>query len=185
VTKYKEFGIKPSKITDEKGVTIINDCNEISFADMTEETNSIIKKPLSQLFLFRKYLKEVFPKQNSHQPWSHNFPWKKDKNYDTAFMESTSMVTLNEFLDSYYEWLDQMSKQNRHFTPFIFDVRKSDALEFVRFSSSNRGHFYRQWAWMDNELNKQSNRISKTLTKNEAFIELFYRATESFVNTLI
>lgn len=183
-TKYKEFGIKPSKITHADGTAVINECSEISFADLADETNALIKKPLSQLFLFRKYLKEVFPDQNEHQPWSHNFPWKKDKNYDGSFMRSASMVTLEEFLDSYYVWLDEMSKQNRHFQPFVFDVRRSDALEFVRSSVSERGHFYRQWAWMDNELNKQSNRVSKTLTKTEAFFELFFRATESFVNTL-
>jgi hypothetical protein len=185
-TSYKEFGIKPSKMISASGVETINECNEMSFADMADETNSLIKKPMSQLFLFRKYLREVFPDQNTHQPWSHNYPWKKDKNFDDVFMKSEVMVTLNEFLDTYYQWLDEMkSKQARQFHPFSFDVRKTDALEFVRDTSSSRSHRYKRWAWMDNELNKQSNKISKTLSKNEAFIELFYRATESFVNTLI
>ena len=185
-TSYKEFGIKPSKLTQANGTSIINDCNELSFADMADETNLLIKKPMAQLFMFRKYLREVFPEQNTHQPWSHNYPWKKDKNFDNVYMKSDAMVTLNEFLDTYYQWLDEMnSKQARKFHPFSFDVKKSDALEFVRYSSSDRSRRYGRWAWMDNELNKQSNRISKTLSKTEAFIELFYRATESFVNTLI
>ena len=150
------------------------------------ETNVLIKKPMAQLFMFRKYLREVFSEQNTHQPWSHNYPWKKDKNFDNVYMKSDDMVTLNEFLDTYYQWLDEMnSKQARKFHPFSFDVKKTDALEFVRYSSSDRSRRYGRWAWMDNELNKQSNKISKTLSKTEAFIELFYRATESFVNTLI
>lgn len=181
-TNYKEFGIKPSKVTYANGTSVINECDEMSFADMADETNELIKKPLSQLFMFRKYIKEVFPQQNTHQPWSHNYPWKKEKNYDKAYMKSEVMVTLNEFLDSYYLWLDEMGhKQVRKFRPFEFSIRKADALEFVRYSSP-KGH---RWAWMDNELNKQSNRVSKSLSKTEAFFELFYRATESFVNTLI
>ena len=184
-TVYKEFGIKPSKIVQADGTSIINDCKEMSFADMADPTNALIKKPMSQLFLFRKYLKEVFPDQNAHQPWSHNYPWKKDKDYDDVYMKSNVMVALDEFLDAYYQWLDEMySKQVRQFHPFNLEVRRSDALEFVRNSSSSRGRRYRNWAWMDNELNKQSNKVSKTLSKDEVFIELFYRATESFVNTL-
>ena len=185
-TVYKEFGIKPSESVQPDGTTTVNDCKEMSFADMSDKTNEYLKKPLSQLFLFRKYLKEVFPKQNTHQPWSHNYPWKKSKNYDEQFMKSESMKVFLGFLDLYYTWLDEMYHgQERKFHPFVMDGEEGQAMDFVRYVKSKRSRRYRQWAWMDNELNKQIRRIPKELSKTEAFFELFYRATESFVNTLI
>lgn len=184
-TVYKEFGIKPSKMTDANGETTINSCDEMSFADMSDGTNALIKDPLTQLLLFRKYLNEVFLTQNRHQPWSHNYPWKKERNFDKRFMQSNDMKTLDAFLDSYYKWLKEMGEQNHKFYPFNLDASKFHALDFVRYSSSNRGGRYANWSWMDNQLNKHVGDISKTLSKNEAFIELFYRATKSFVETII
>lgn len=100
-------------------------------------------------------------------------------------MQSNAMKTLDAFLDSYYKWLKEMSEQNHKFYPFNLDSSKFHALDFVRYSSSNRGGRYANWSWMDNQLNKHASDISKTLSKDEAFIELFYRATKSFVETII
>jgi hypothetical protein len=38
---------------------------------------------------------------------------------------------------------------------------------------------------MDNELNKQKREVAKSLSKEGQFIELFYRATESFVKNIV
>ena len=48
---------------------------------------------------------------------------------------------------------------------------------------------YQNWAWLDNELNKactnKDTQVSETMTKEQRFLEIFYRATKKFVDELI
>lgn len=188
-TKYKEFGIKPHKTTNADGVSVINSGVEISFADLADETKAIIRNHLTQLFLFRKYIKEVYGKENRKQPWSKNYPWKKDWDYDDTFIrqEGSPIKKLIEFLDDYFMWLQEMADQSRKFTPFKFEISESDSFEFVTdVPLTKKGSLrYKNWAWFDNELNKQNPKVSKSLTHSSAFIELFFRTTEQFVKQII
>jgi len=185
-TTYKEFGIIPSKDVDENGNERINNCKEISFADMPE-TNKIIRTPLIQFFLFRKYLKEVYEKENKYQPYAHNF-------FDNDFLETANILALVKIQDEFYTWLKEMiwlnydkTKQNRSFEPLKLAANIADVFQFITDKKTiKRGSWkYKNWAWLDNELNGQADKVAKSLSKEEQFVELFYRATENFVEKLV
>ena len=172
-TTYKEFGIVPSKG---------NNAKEFSFADMNE-TNKIIRQPLIQFFLFRKYLQEVFDKECKYQPYAQG-------RFNSAFLHSEKMKPLIIIQDKFYSWLKEMIwldeegkiKQDRSFAPLKLQ-NSTDVFDFI--SATNNAKKGKGWAWMDNELNKQSRKVLKSGTIELQFIELFYRATENFVKNIV
>jgi hypothetical protein len=169
-TTYKEFGILPDEGKD--------NCFEISFANLADETKEILVNPLSRFFLFGKYLREIFGKQNKYQPYAH-------KRFDGYFRNNFAMQKLEAVQSVFFDWLKEMENQNRKFLPFNFS---SDAFNFVRGDInvvSKAGWFdafrYKNWARVDNELNRQNAKISKYLINEERFLELFYYTTESLI----
>ena len=56
-TIHKEFGIE-------------TDAEEIIFTNLAIETRKLIEKPMTQLFLFAKYMKEECDKEYNNQPWA-------------------------------------------------------------------------------------------------------------------
>ena len=104
------------------------------------------------------------------------------------------MRGLLECVANYTAWLSEMNDNSVHthrFAPFNLD---SDTFAFVRGEadsiSVNKPDFrYNNWAWLDNVLNSYSTdkdlSISESLTKEQKFLELFYRATEKFVKEIV
>ena len=91
--------------------------------------------------------------------------------------------------DDYYNWLKEMERQNRSFSPFKLKPFDKEPFEFITdLKESKKGKFpYKYWAWMDNELNKTQkgdDKVSKSLSNEAQFIELFYRVTNKFVNEI-
>ena len=104
------------------------------------------------------------------------------------------MKDLCECLDSFSNWLKELENADVHrhmFTPFNL---KSESFAFIDGNSNDiaikRGSFlYKDWAWFDNELNRQSadkeTQISDSMKKEKRFLEIFYRASKKFVEELI
>ena len=104
------------------------------------------------------------------------------------------MQDLLECLNNYWTWLTELAdtKYHKHsFTPFNLD---SKSFAFVNGPSNEivvrEGSFrYKNWAWLDNELNrasaKKETQVSEAMSKEQRFLEIFYRATKKFVDELI
>lgn len=183
-TEYSEFGI----------INPQHDASKIIFNDLHADTRKIITNPLIQLYVFSQYMQLVFDKENFHQPWSHNFPSNKQNNFDKEFKQSEAMQNLLECLNNYRTWLTELAdtKYHKHsFTPFNLSSR---SFAFVNGPSNEiavrKGSFrYKNWAWLDNELNrasaKKETQVSDAMSKEQRFLEIFYRATKKFVEELI
>lgn len=182
-TSYNEFGIlSPQHKND-----------EIIFDDLHTDTKQILVNPLIQFYTFRQYMKLQFDKQNKHQPWSHNFPKFKKNNFDNVFRQCETMKNLDECLSSFNNWLTEMSNKEVHKRCFIPFNLSADTCSFVNGKSDKcvivTDWRYKDWAWLDNELNKactnKETQVSESMTKEQRFLEIFYRATEQFVKKLI
>ena len=181
-TVYKEFGVEPGKQTDAGGNEIVSDCRNMNFSDLADTTNNIIREPMIQFFLFRKYMKEVFDKESNYQPYARNL-------FDKGFKESDVIKKVESIQDDYYKWLKEMGRQSRSFTPFKLDAYTKEPFEFITdLKETKKVRFpYKYWSWMDNELNKNQRgveKVSKSLSKEAQFIELFYIVTKKFVNEI-
>lgn len=182
-TIYKEFGIN-------------SNVEDISFDDLASETQKLIVNPLSRFMLFSKYMGytivkrsedgkdkfiaekvsqyDIFDKQNKYQPYAHN-RFVGDFRNNIANLESVQK--------QFIEWLQEMTQQSRKFAPF--NLTTDDAFNFVNGNVSlftKKDSTYKNWAKVDNRLNKQISKTNKSLSNEKKFIELFYRVTEELIN---
>jgi hypothetical protein len=177
-TVYKEFGIS-------------SDAKEISFADLAAETQKLLVNPLSRFMLFAKYMghtiveknengrdifvaDDIFDKESKYQPYAHG-------RFVGDFRNKIS--ALETVQDLFLDWLQEMTQQDRNFSPF--NLKTPDPFSFVNGKISlfkNKDFKYKNWAKVDNELNRLIAGINSSLTDIEKFIELFYRATEALID---
>jgi hypothetical protein len=173
-TTYKEFGILPNEGEE--------NCLDINFINLADETKKVLVEPLSRFFLFGKYMKEVFDKQNKYQPYAN-------KRFNESFRHNLAIQKLESVQSAFFEWLQEMEEQNRKFSPFNLSAR--DAFNFIRGNINairEADRFdnirYKNWARVDNELNRQNAKIKKSVINEERFLELFYNTTRSLIEYL-
>lgn len=164
-TTYKEFGINKNSTS-------------ITFEDLERETRELIVNPLSQFFLFSKYIKEHFKTQRKKQPYARQF--KKTIPEKGAFYE-----TLEELQNDFLKWLYEMEndKHSRKFSPFYLDSGHAfDAIKKINVEA-DYGNF-KSWSKIDNELNAlRSKKAIKSLQDSEEkLLELFYAMSNNLIN---
>ncbi|MCM1034881.1 MAG: hypothetical protein NC038_00020 [Paludibacter sp.] len=183
-TSYNEFGIIDPQHSKEK----------IIFSDLHKSTRKIIVNPLIQFYAYSQYMELEFDKENTHQPWSHNFPWQKPYDFDKEFKQSAAMQDMQECIKDFIGWLKELADTQSHKRCFVPFNLESKSFAFVYEPSDNiavrEGSLrYKNWAWLDNELNRASARkatqVSESMTKEQRFLEIFYRSTKKFVEELI
>jgi len=184
-TTYKEFGIR-------------SNLAEFNFDHLTDTTKRLIINPLARFLLFAKYMgysvakedidgkeellveknnnNDIFNKEHRHQPYAR-------KRFIGDFRQKNAIQKLETIQVRFFEWLLEMEKQNRKFTPF--NLFTSSAIEFINGHLNiiqPRAFNLKNWAIVDHELNGQTGKIDKSLENESRFIELFYRVTEKIIN---
>lgn len=165
-TTYKEFGIN-------------GNVGEINFNNLADETKALLVNPLSRFMLFRNYMQYVFEKEKKHQPYAH-------KRFNGDFRRNNAIQKFEKVQFAFFTWLQEMTEQNRKFKPFdlstinAFDFVCGDINLFRKLKWTDRFR-YKNWARVDNELNRQIGN-TKGLSNEARFFELFYRATASLIN---
>ncbi|MDR1884540.1 MAG: hypothetical protein LBR26_17465 [Prevotella sp.] len=161
-TTYKEFGIHS------------ND-SEINFDNLSDETKTLLINPLSRFLLFRNYMKFIFDKQKKYQPYAH-------KRFIGNFRKEDVIQKLETVQGLYYDWLKEMEDQTHIFSPF--NLTSCNALDFVKGNAyyiKAKSFKYKNWAIVDNELNRQIEKIENSLENEKVFIEVFFRMTEALI----
>jgi hypothetical protein len=160
-TTYKEFGISA-------------DLLEIGFVNLEDETQKLLVNPLTRFLLFRNYMQNNFDDESKYQPYAH-------KCFDSDFRTNKAIQKLEEVQAAFFTWLQEMENQTRKFKPF--NLQSKNAFDFVigdvKLFTKSR---YKNWALVDNELNRQIGKTDRGLINESRFIELFYRTTESLIN---
>lgn len=105
--KYKEFGIDS-----------LDDNNPlITFPNLSDASQTIIKEKLTQLFFFNLYLENQL-KENLQAPFAAENP-KIDQN----FMNNQFYSSLSEFLKEFRIWLGELKRNKLGFAPFKVQER--------------------------------------------------------------
>lgn len=126
--------------------------------------------------LMNKYLRNALSSQYKHQPWA------MDCGFDENFFTSQYYEDLVKFQDAYLEWLQELDENKRSFKPFD-ENRISPLFDLVNGQKAHKlfsppDLWTSNYALMDSYLNSNWSEWNKTATKEQKFIELFYRATE-------
>jgi hypothetical protein len=189
-TVYKEFGISPNtkEEKDKKGkiVKIENDGKNVSFNDLAD-TKELVKKPLVQLLLMRKFISEKF-KSEVKQPYLNKL------GINAAFFDGDcSMKSMLEVLSKYYIYLQDIEgggNEKRKFSPFSLET--GDPFKILKNETVKTGMFEKgSWTWFVDKLNSEidgvTNSINDTKDKKmteKRIVELLYRVSEQFYNRL-
>ena len=105
--KYKEFGIDS-----------IDDNNPlITFPNLAESTQFMIKEKLTQLFFLNLYLENQL-RNNLQSPFAADNP-KIDQN----FLNNQFYISLTEFLKEFKIWLGELKRNKLSFVPFNIQER--------------------------------------------------------------
>lgn len=162
-TVYKEYGI-------------IKDAENIIFSDLSDQTNKLVRKPLTQFFLFAKYL--------THQiDSSRKQPWAIDLLFDDNFFQSDFYKSLYATMQSLITWLKELAANKRGFSPFELDEDRKNVFSSVKgVPPAKLPNFNSNYALYDTFLNREAKSLSMDMNVNERFIELFYRATSALTS---
>lgn len=162
-TVYKEYGLK-------------NDAGNIIFSDLSDQTNKLIEKPLTQFYLFYKYLKNQVRS-------SRRQPWVIDLQFDNNFFCSSFYDDLLAFVSKFEDWLVELARNNRGFSPFELTANQHLLFSSVKgIAPAKVTSFNSNYALFDTFLNIEAKSFSMDMSTEERFIELFYRATEVIAN---
>ena len=147
---------------------------QILFKDLSDQTNSLIKKPLTQFVLFGKFLKDELGN-------SLKQPWAIDLGIDDNFKQSNFYSKLKEFFlkpdDSFFAWLTEMARNERSFCPFELDISRDKLFHLVKgLEPAKVLSFDSNYNLYNSYLNDEKQ--TKSATKEHSFIELFYKATK-------
>lgn len=161
---YKEFAVK-------------NEAADIKFSDFEDETEKKIGLRLSQLTLFKKFLDEQLSVSLERQPWVLSKPELNGQFFADTFYKTN----LTEFLESFAEWLKEMSDNRRGFSPFNLN---SSLQTFIKDRTAKEGLFWGKvnYSFYDSELNKESEAKKNTyVSASQKLIDLFFRTTQEIL----
>ncbi len=161
---YKEFGMK-------------NDSAEYKFSDFEDYTEEVISLRLAQLALLRKYLNEQLSDSIEKQAWTNDEPTIHRSFLTNSFYRTN----LTEFLDSYGDWLKEMSGNRRGFAPFNL-TSTIDSLVVDKSVKSGWLDKKVDYSFYDGELSKKSKGKSFPSAEKK-LIKLFFETTEEILIT--
>lgn len=155
---YKEFGIK-------------NDIDNITLSHLEDPTEDSIGKELAQFTLFYKFIQGQFSSSIGREPWSLQSP-----SIDNQFTQNSFFrIGIQEFFQSYEQWLKEMSSNRRGFSPFDLDA---DLVKLIRDKTASSGILNGKLDYpkFNSYLNKVSNGNSFA-SSQQKLIKLFFEAT--------
>lgn len=162
--QVKEFGIE-------------NESQNIIFNDLADSTKFDILKPVSKYYFFSTYLKHRL-KNNLKA----DFSLRLDIN--ESFLNENFYRNLDRFNDDFWNWLQEMSNNDRSFSPFTLNPN-GDLFENIKglkprksFLGVNRLKNYER---LTASLNKKAKKMNSSESIQDRFMEVFYDTTEELM----
>lgn len=160
----KEFGID-------------KDSNSILFNDLNDITKEYLFSPMTQYYLFHLYTKKKL-KDNLDMNFAANLE------LNSSFLSGDFYGKLRLFNDFYWEWLWQMNKNERGFSPYKMEENTQQIFDVVTGVDMKNGSFLgsKNYDRYTSYLNKTSKSINGASNIENKFLENFYLATNQLVN---
>ena len=164
INKVKEFGVE-------------NESQNLTFSDLGDNTKRDILKPLSKYYFFHLYLKNQL-QNNLDADFAKRLKIKE------PFLNEDFYQKLSKFNDYFWEWLQQMSTNQRGFAPFtlnpaddVFNNIKGLKSHFSLFGINRLKNYERLTAG----LNKTAKKMNISEKTEDRFMEVFYETTDELM----
>jgi len=161
--KVREFGVE-------------NSSQNLTFNDLADQTKTDILKPLSQYYFFHLYLKNEL-RQNLGADFA------KRLNIKEPFLNEDFYQKLNRFNDYFWEWLQQMSSNERGFSPFTLS-NDIDLFNSIKGLKPNKNFMFEtnNYERFTSFLNKKAKKMNTSEKTENRFMEVFYKTTEELMS---
>ena len=161
-TNFHEFGLDT------------NTSGPVAFGDFGNDTNNIIRKPLSMMAIMNAYLTYRNVEHRNSQKWA------KDYNgiLGDGFWSSSDFSNIDTFRKCFEEWLNEMEQNTMSFAPFRLKKSDDDALDIINGISPQYGSTFflkkKGCDLIDKNLSDNISNLPKGLSASQAFMELFH-----------
>lgn len=164
---HREYGIK-------------EDVNPLDFTGLPDDSRARFASCLTQFSYFSLYMRQQFGASLGNQPWSKNGKVK----LDSFFTTQPFFAKVRDFTNRYWEWLDEMARNERAFRPFDMATNEGSLYKFV-VNIEQKGGFLglnRSWSYgyFDDRLNAAERAIGDPPAEQK-FLNTFYQATADIV----
>jgi len=155
---------------------INNNSKNITFLDLDSSTKNILYKPLTQYYLFNLYLENKIS-----TTFDQRFSVELDLN--SEFLETEFYKEIKRFNKGFWTWLEQMSSNERSFSPFTLELKNKEIFNAVNGIQLRRTNWkgiknYERFIEYLNKSLKQDN-TGKCL--EDRFMEVFHNATDLLI----
>lgn len=166
--EFKEYAIK-------------KDADPILLPHLSDQTQKVMREPLTQFFLFCEFYKHRLKK-------SLTYAWAKDKHFQPQMLGQDFYKSLGSFFDAFLEWLNEMAHNLRSFQPYnlrlatenplmaIGGVTPADSGLLGRMFGRDSGYF----ALLD-EMEKAAVKMPSSMTAENYFMNVFSVATHHLI----
>lgn len=164
-TKHFEYGLKDD-----------NEGRELTFKNLGEKTKKSIMVPLTQFVLMNRYLNNGFEKDGKPRSWAI------DNQLDDNFFSGHFFEQVQSFHEDFHQWLKEMARNKRAFMPFDAD-KVNPLFEIVNgYKPKSKWLGKKNYDLFDDTLNSNWKGWNGAASREQKFMELFFRATEELTN---
>ncbi len=165
--KHREFGIR-------------EDIENLSFNALGEQTQRLLKRPLTQYLYFSRYLRDELQNAiNVRQPFMQLSAPKIDNAFTTSYFFQSVVSNFNK---AFEEWLTEMARNQRRFEPFNLSTKLMQ--EMLRDIKTKRRPYIGGERRIDyHDFNDKLNNSSKNgfASAEVKLFEGFYKATNDLL----
>ena len=166
-TQYKEFSIPEDK-------------DPVTLPDLQRQTYDLLARPMTEFALFCKFMKFELSAARSQTWFNHGQP-----NF-SGILGGNFFNALSAFCAAHLNWLDEMEKNSRSFSPFVLENVASDVYGFAKGIPTQRVFSSKSnWALYETYLNDVNKSKALTRQNNRAegcFVAVACEANRKVVN---
>lgn len=166
-TQYKEFSIPQDK-------------DPVTLPDLQRQTYDLLARPMTEFALFSKFMMYELEAAKS-QTW-----FSKNKPDFAKILGGDFFKALSAFCAAHLNWLDEMEKNSRSFSPFVLENVASDVYGFAKdiptqrvFSSKSNWALYETYL---NDVNKSKALTRQANSAEGCFVAVACEANRKVVN---
>jgi hypothetical protein len=155
---------------------------KIIFDDLDLTVKGQLRKPLSQFFLFSKFLDIQVRKSIGKQPWGIRGSEKTRIGGD--FVDSNFFKNLDRFNSGFKTWLKELANNDPAFSPFNIGVGKDNLTRFIDKQALVKKPFLKDnFVLFDDHLNgSEREKVFSNQPREVKFLNIFYHATQELLN---
>lgn len=173
----KQFGTNQSTSFHEFGLNTTPN-GSILFSDLGNNTNSIIKKPLTMMAILNSYLNNRDEAHRTSQKWAID----RSNLLGSSFFSGNFFSSYTQFKEMFESWIKELDRNQVSFAPFNEDnnINNSDGLSIVKsIKPSYPGiNPFRKKGFdlIDIKLDEMLSSVPSNSKAPTAFMEVFFKA---------